>query len=230
VYLARDRVAIELRSTTKGFSVADKAIYEVSERREETLSSHCPGPDTLDLDNPDTEKRILQHATAAIAETIRAFFKLTLDTDVEIGSAVTERKTTLRRTVAGMIGWVGKWSGTGIVDCSPECACLITKLMLGTDGDILNEDALDVVAEVANVIFGGMKTELEAELGPIGLGLPTVIYGTEMGMRCFGMAHTILPVQLHEHTIYVKLYMCKAPEEWSIMNLLLMPLVGQQSL
>jgi chemotaxis protein CheX len=79
--------------------------------------------------------------------------------------------------VVALIGVAGPWTGTGTVSCSPQVACRICRHMLMTENDSINEDVLDAVAELTNMIIGGAKTELEAELGPLGLSIPTVIYG-----------------------------------------------------
>jgi CheY-specific phosphatase CheX len=111
------------------------------------------------------------------------------------------------RSVAGVIGWVGSLSGTGILECSPEFACTLANLMLGTDESTLNEDALDAVAEMTNIVFGGMKTELEKCLGAIALSIPTIISGADIEMRTSGELITVLPVQIGEHTLRVKLFL-----------------------
>src|SRR5882757_9506881 len=63
------------------------------------------------------------------------------------------QKDGVSRSVAGVIGWVGNWNGTGILECTPEFACKLSNLMLGSEMVSLNEDALDAVAEITNIIF-----------------------------------------------------------------------------
>ena len=123
------------------------------------------------------------------------------------------QKNAVSRSVAGVIGWVGNWNGTGILECSPEFACRLSNLMLGSETEALNEDALDAVAEMTNIIFGGMKTELEVHLGTMGLSTPTVIYGNDVGMRSSGEAFTIIPIQIAEHLLHVKLYITRVEEK-----------------
>jgi|GEM_PF-3105104 len=123
------------------------------------------------------------------------------------------QKDGVSRSVAGVIGWVGKWNGTGILECTPEFACKLSNLMLGSEQVSLNEDALDAVAEMTNIIFGGMKTELEAHLGTMGLSTPTVIYGNDVGMRSSGEAFTVIPIQIAEHLLHIKLYITRVEEK-----------------
>ncbi len=45
---------------------------------------------------------------------------------------------------------------------------------------------LDAVAELTNIIIGGVKTDLEKHLGPLGISIPTVIYGRNFKTRNLG--------------------------------------------
>jgi chemotaxis protein CheX len=48
-----------------------------------------------------------------------------------------------------------------------------------TEASSVDEDVLDAVAEITNMIIGSVKTDLEGELGPLGLSIPTVGIRTE---------------------------------------------------
>ncbi|MBB6146577.1 CheY-specific phosphatase CheX [Silvibacterium bohemicum] len=127
-----------------------------------------------------------------------------------------ERKDAARsagRSVAGVIGWVGALSGTGILECSPEFACTLANLMLGTEATTLTEDALDAVAEMTNIVFGGMKTQLEKHFGAMALSIPTIIYGTDVEMRTSGELITVLPIEIGDQLLRVKLYMNSLEEK-----------------
>jgi len=115
--------------------------------------------------------------------------------------------------VAGFIGWVGNWNGTGIFECTPEFACKLSNLLLGTELTQLNEEALDAVAEMTNIIYGGMKAELETELGAMGLSTPTVVYGNDVGMRSTGEPFTVVPVVVDGCDLRLKLYMVRVEEK-----------------
>jgi chemotaxis protein CheX len=79
--------------------------------------------------------------------------------------------------VVALIGVAGPWTGTGTVACSPQLACRICARMLMTESASIDEEVLDAVAELTNMIIGGAKTKLEIDLGPLGLSIPTVVYG-----------------------------------------------------
>jgi chemotaxis protein CheX len=85
--------------------------------------------------------------------------------------------------VVSLIGLAGTWTGTGSIGCSPALACRICALMLMTEVQAVNEEVLDAVAELTNMIVGSVKTDLEQHLGPLGLSIPTVVYGRNFKMR-----------------------------------------------
>jgi len=79
--------------------------------------------------------------------------------------------------VISFIGLAGSWAGTGCVTCSPAMACRFCSQMLMTEATSVNEEVLDAIAELTNMIIGSVKTDLESELGPLGLSIPTVVFG-----------------------------------------------------
>lgn len=93
--------------------------------------------------------------------------------------------------VVSFIGIAGSWAGTGSVTCSPAMACRVCTQMLMTEATAVNEDVLDAVAELTNMIIGSVKTDLEAELGPLGLSIPTVVFGRNFKTRSAGTTEWI---------------------------------------
>jgi chemotaxis protein CheX len=79
--------------------------------------------------------------------------------------------------VISMIGLAGSCAGTGSICCSPELACKISTHMLICEYSKVDDDVLDAVAEVTNMVMGNVKNALEESVGPIGLSVPTVVYG-----------------------------------------------------
>jgi CheY-specific phosphatase CheX len=124
------------------------------------------------------------------------------------------------RSVAGVIGWMGALSGTGILESSPDFACALANRMLGTNETTLTPDALDAVAEMTNIVFGGMKTELEKRFGSMALSIPTIVDGTDIEMRTSGELVAVLRIVIEEHTVRVRLYMNSSDEKrgpfWTI--------------
>jgi chemotaxis protein CheX len=114
--------------------------------------------------------------------------------------------------VVSFIGIAGSWAGTGSLICSAALACRICAAMLMTEAPSVNEDVLDAVAEITNMIIGGVKTDLEAELGPLGLSIPTVVFGRNFKTRSAAAAEWI-----HVRFLWdgepLRIKMCLAPSE-----------------
>jgi chemotaxis protein CheX len=84
--------------------------------------------------------------------------------------------------------------------------------MLMCEAPSVNEDVLDAVAELTNMIVGGVKTELELHLGPMGLSIPTVVYGRNFKTKGAGNTEWIvLRFQWDDDPLTVKL--CLEPKD-----------------
>ena len=114
--------------------------------------------------------------------------------------------------VVSFIGIAGSWVGTGSLTCSPAVACRICSCMLMTEATAVDEEVLDAVAELTNMIIGSVKTDLESELGPLGLSLPTVVFGRNFKTRSAGTADWI-HVRFLWNTEPLLIKMCLAPNE-----------------
>jgi len=90
--------------------------------------------------------------------------------------------------VEAMVGVAGSWSGTGRVCCSSRFACRLAGALLMAEFTALNDEALDAVAEIANMLIGNVKTYFEEKLGPLGLSIPMVIFGRNYQTRSVGAA------------------------------------------
>ncbi|MFT4112090.1 chemotaxis protein CheX [Silvibacterium sp.] len=112
-----------------------------------------------------------------------------------------------QRCVAGVIGWVGSLSGTGMLECTADFACTLANMMLGTEEETLTPEALDAVAEMTNIIFGCMKTDLEPAVGPMALSVPTIISGTDVEMRTSGEKIAVFKIGVDANRLRVRLYL-----------------------
>ena len=88
--------------------------------------------------------------------------------------------------IIGLIGLAGAWVGTASICCNAFMACRICAAMLGTEHAEVNEEVLDAISEIANMIIGSFKVTAEEYLGPLGLSIPTVIYGLKFSARTSG--------------------------------------------
>jgi chemotaxis protein CheX len=113
-------------------------------------------------------------------------FSTMLGTELPPGEGGIESSPEVNDGVVSLIGLAGSWVGTGSLVCSPTLACRICSLMLMTDVSSVNEDVLDAVAELTNMIIGSVKTDVEQHLGPLGLSIPTVVFGRNFRTRNAG--------------------------------------------
>jgi len=114
--------------------------------------------------------------------------------------------------VVSFIGVAGLWAGTGSICCSPTLACRICSQMLMTESSAVDEEVLDAVAELTNMVIGSVKTELEHHLGPLGLSIPTVVFGRNFKAKSAGTNEWIvLRFAWEGEALVIKL--CLAPTD-----------------
>ena len=130
------------------------------------------------------------------------------------GQACVERAgPTENERVVALIGIAGPWIGTGMISCTPALACRISSLMLMAEYDSVTEEVLDAMAEMANMIFGNVKTELEEQLGGLGLSIPTVIFGRNFATRSAGQqSWNVVPIQIGTETMELRICLAKSPD------------------
>jgi chemotaxis protein CheX len=114
--------------------------------------------------------------------------------------------------VVSFIGLAGTWAGAGSLSCSPALACRVCASMLMTEASMVNEDVLDAVAELTNMIIGSVKTTLENQLGPLGLSIPTVVYGRNFRTKTAGTADWIV-VRFRWEEDFLTVKLCLTPKE-----------------
>lgn len=83
--------------------------------------------------------------------------------------------------ISGVIGLSGKAAGTVVINLSEEVALKGASAMLMMEMDKLDDDVLDAVGEIANMIAGQAKAELEEY--DLSVSLPNVIIGDDHDIR-----------------------------------------------
>jgi len=138
-------------------------------------------------------------------------FSTMLSLEIRPGAAYLETTASpSSEGVVALIGLAGTWSGTGSLSCSAAFACRIASQMLLIDSQAVDGDVLDAVAEVANMIIGNVKTGLEQDLGPMGMSIPTIIFGKNFSARSAG-SEEWLAVPFDCENERVELKFCLAP-------------------
>jgi chemotaxis protein CheX len=148
-----------------------------------------------------------------IRESTANVFSTMLGVELAAGNALIESGTPEANDgVVSLIGLAGAWAGTGSVSCSPALACRICSLMLMTESTGVDEEVLDAVAELTNMIIGSVKNDLEPHLGPLGLSIPTVVFGRNFRTKSAGATEwTVVRFPWDAGELVVKL--CISPTE-----------------
>jgi chemotaxis protein CheX len=154
-----------------------------------------------------------ERIAAVTIKAAKGVFETMLGMEIEPGEEYVEQKPpTPGEKVVALIGLGGAWIGTGMMSCTPAFACKIASTMMMSEYPGVNEEVLDAMAEMANMIFGNVKSEIEEELGGLALSIPTVIFGRNFATRSVGQpVWTVMPVKLGEDT--VELRICLSPNK-----------------
>lgn len=155
-----------------------------------------------------TQQDIEQAVSKAAREVFETMLSLPLEIDRSILRNRIEPETF--HGVVALVGVAGSWTGTGHISCSPQFAQKLAGALLMSEYGSVNEEVLDAVAEVANMIIGNVKTIFEERLGPLGLTVPTVIFGRNYHTRSAGVKDWVL-VKLHSGIDEMDINFCLMP-------------------
>jgi chemotaxis protein CheX len=103
-----------------------------------------------------------------------------------------KQSTVVNAGLAAMVGMAGPVSGSGCLAMSKSFGCYAASRFLMAEYSDVNDDVLDAVAEITNMIVGGLKTALEEDLGPMGLSIPTVVFGESYVTRSPSMVERMV--------------------------------------
>jgi chemotaxis protein CheX len=129
------------------------------------------GTDVALLKQYETLMRYVQDSTKQVFSTM-------LDLEIQCGPVRCDTRTSVQSAgIMAMVGMAGAISGSGCLCFSKKFACKLASRFLMTEYNEVGDDVLDAVAELSNMVVGGLKTALEEDSGPMGLSVPTVVYG-----------------------------------------------------
>jgi chemotaxis protein CheX len=150
---------------------------------------------------------------SSIRNSVVQVFATMLSSEIETGELLVEHSgPETSDGVVSFIGMAGRWTGTGSLTCSASTACRISSQMLMTEVGAIDEEVLDVVAELTNMIIGNVKSELERFIGELGLSLPTVVFGRNFRSKTAGTAEWIVQ-KFHWEGEELQVKMCLTPVE-----------------
>lgn len=154
------------------------------------------------MDGIDTQKLVRTMCSAT-----QDVFEMMLAQPVEAGEPYEEQGSSKSFDgIIALIGLAGSWVGAGRICCSSTLACQLSGAMLGAEFGGVNEEVLDAMAELTNMIIGNVKSALEEDFGPMGLSIPTVIFGRNYQARSLGVNEwTVVPFQCGGESLEVKL-------------------------
>ncbi len=110
--------------------------------------------------------------------------------------------------VVGLLGFTGGWVGTGMLFCEDHFACRVGSAMLMHECREINADVLDGIGEMANMILGNFKEEMEVLTGPLSLSVPTVVYGKNFSTRtAIHVPWIVVPFHLGDDVFQVRVCM-----------------------
>ncbi len=120
-------------------------------------------------------------------------FATMLDLKVVLENVSVKSDSTVSNTgLLATIGIAGPVSGSGSLCLSESFAGRIASRFLMSEYFEVNDEVLDVIAELANMIIGGLKTALEEALGPMGLSIPTVVFGEHYVTRSSSLSERLV--------------------------------------
>lgn len=107
--------------------------------------------------------------------------------------------------VVSFIGLTGKYAGTGGLQCTSDAARHLASKFLMNEFAAVNEEVLDAFGELTNMIIGSFKNDMESVIGPMGMSIPTVIYGRNFTTRSLGHEEwVVVPFDCAGHKLEVK--------------------------
>jgi chemotaxis protein CheX len=153
---------------------------------------------------------IIQAVHSATAEV----FSTMLGIEVETAPVHTDQSNpSVNEGVMAFVGIAGPWVGSGVISCTASFACRVCELFLMTEAVAVSEEVLDAVGELANMIIGNFKTAAEAMVGPLGLSVPTVIYGRNFTSKSLGNNDwLVLPFKCGDDSFEVRVWFAPASE------------------
>ena len=155
---------------------------------------------------------------AKITEMVRAatqeVFQTMLSLDIEPGESFLEQGASESYDgLVSLVGIAGKWTGMGSIYCTSELSMRVASVMFMTEQTSMNLEVLDAMSELANMIIGNVKSMLETELGPLGLSIPTVIYGRNYRALSGGARERlVIPFQCEGMRMDVKICLVEGHE------------------
>lgn len=153
---------------------------------------------------------------AMVCAATQDVFATMLNLELRVGNGYVDTTAAVSANgIVSFVGLAGAWAGTGSISCSAQVACRISSQLMMSEYTAVDDDVLDALAEVTNMIIGNVKTALEERVGPMGLSIPTVIYGRNFTSRTLGKQDwAIVPFEFEQERMEIQV--CLTPQKESM--------------
>lgn len=108
-------------------------------------------------------------------ESLTTTFSTMLGCETQRGELSLADPTTRCYPISGVIGLSGRAVGTVVINLSNEVAIKAASAMLMMELDSVDDDVLDAVGEIANMVAGQAKAQLEEY--ELSVSLPNIVTG-----------------------------------------------------
>jgi chemotaxis protein CheX len=152
---------------------------------------------------------------AAVREAAHSVFEMMLGvTLIDREPTREDSSPTHSEGVVSLIGLAGEWAGTGAFRCSTEMAKKLSGLLLMQEFSSVDGEVLDAIGEITNMVLGNVKTSFEEVFGPMGLSIPTVIFGRNFMTRSVGHSEwTIVPFELDGELLEIQISLAQRKDK-----------------
>lgn len=148
--------------------------FEVDVLRDK-LKRFCQHVDALKQFKQRTGASMKVEFINPFVTSVTSLFDTMLGIELTRGQPFVKGSIQPEHDISGTIGLTGKAKGVVVLSLSKELALRATEVLLTERPEDINDDVVDAVGELANIVAGGAKAQLE-QLA-MSVSLPTVITG-----------------------------------------------------
>jgi len=113
-------------------------------------------------------------------------------------------------SVSGIIGLAGTVTGMVAIHAPEDVAIAITERFLGLEVDSCGEDVTDAFGELANMLAGNIKMDLDESGSNITLSVPSYVCGADYHIECVVDANWVMiPFESDDGEFMVELQIAK---------------------
>jgi len=120
----------------------------------------------------------------SISQATQEIFQTMLMMEASPGQALTERSNKFSNSVSAIVGMAGPSKAMLAIHLPEPTALAVTSSFLMMEVEEVDEDVKDAIGELANMVAGSIKTDLNEQGMEFKLSIPSVICGEEYEIDC----------------------------------------------